>query len=131
MLRQRLLTAILLSPPDAFGQQANHIQLTETVAYVPRSKLGGTGPAFAAGYPSEGEEDVTRPCPIEEELLDDDPDSEWVKELLVTGIGRSKWGKFTYRGRVRAWDGLLSVEKRYDVRWTSPDPLLRREGDAN
>lgn len=106
---------IPLRSSDAFGQQANHIQLTETVVYVPRSKLGGTGTAFMAGYPAEGE-DVSRPCPIEEEALDDEPDSEWVKELLVTGTGRSKWGKFTYRGRVRAWDGLLSVEKRYEVR---------------
>jgi hypothetical protein len=110
-----LLTSAVHAVTDAFGQQANHIQLTESIVYVPRSKLGGTGPAFMAGYPAEGE-DISRPCPVEEVALDDEPDSEWVKELLVTGTGRSKWGKFTYRGRVRAWDGLLSVEKRYEVR---------------
>lgn len=64
--------------------------------------------------------------------MDDEEGSEWVKELLVQGRGRSRWGRFSYRGRVRAWDGLLTMEKRYEVRRiTAALPLSLFLGDTD
>jgi hypothetical protein len=36
-----------------------------------------------------------------------------VVDIIVTGEGHSAWGGFTLRGRVRALDGFLLVQKRY------------------
>ncbi|KAH8926700.1 hypothetical protein BT69DRAFT_1238772 [Atractiella rhizophila] len=34
-------------------------------------------------------------------------------EILLSGTGHSAWGQFILRGRVRSWDGLLSLTKEY------------------
>ncbi|UZJ55030.1 hypothetical protein CBS101457_004350 [Exobasidium rhododendri] len=34
-------------------------------------------------------------------------------EILLSGTGHSAWGRFTLRGRVRSWDGMLTMTKEY------------------
>lgn len=101
---------------NCFGQQGQQLILHEEVVYVPRHALGGTGPALHCGFPADSDEpDLTRPCPYEEEDLPDPEGSDWVKELMIYGTGRSNWGSFRFRGRVRAFDGLLTLLKEYAV----------------
>ncbi|KAG8952156.1 hypothetical protein FRC04_005156 [Tulasnella sp. 424] len=40
-------------------------------------------------------------------------DDERILDTLITGSGHSAWGPFTLRGRVRQWDGLVTVLKDY------------------
>ncbi|KAG8939565.1 hypothetical protein FRC00_013802, partial [Tulasnella sp. 408] len=40
-------------------------------------------------------------------------DEEQILDTLITGSGHSAWGPFTLRGRVRQWDGLVTVLKDY------------------
>lgn len=42
---------------------------------------------------------------------DDDDDAE--SEIVLTGTGHSAWGQFTLTGRVRSWDGLFTILKKY------------------
>lgn len=102
---------------NCFGQQGQQLILREEIVYVPRATLGGTGPALHCGFPLDAETPiVSRPCPFEEEALDDEEGSEWVKEMMIYGSGRSNWGSFKFRGRVRAYDGLITLLKEYAVR---------------
>ncbi|KAG8933634.1 hypothetical protein FRC02_011457 [Tulasnella sp. 418] len=39
--------------------------------------------------------------------------NEQVLDILLTGTGHSAWGSFTLRGRVRPWDGLVTLLKEY------------------
>ena len=34
-------------------------------------------------------------------------------EILLSGTGHSAWGRFILRGRVRSWDGMVSITKEY------------------
>jgi hypothetical protein len=34
-------------------------------------------------------------------------------EILISGTGHSAWGRFILRGRVRSWDGMVSITKEY------------------
>lgn len=34
-------------------------------------------------------------------------------EILLSGTGHSAWGRFILRGRVRTWDGLITITKEY------------------
>lgn len=105
---------------NCFGQQGQQLILREEIVYVPRATLGGTGPALHCGFPLDAETPiVSRPCPFEEEALDDEEGSEWVKEMMIYGSGRSNWGSFKFRGRVRAYDGLITLLKEYAVRFPS------------
>ena len=36
-------------------------------------------------------------------------------EMLLTGTGHSAWGRFLMKGRVRSWDGMVSLVKEYAV----------------
>ena len=36
-------------------------------------------------------------------------------EMLLNGVGHSAWGRFTLKGRVRAWDGMATLVKEYAV----------------
>lgn len=36
-------------------------------------------------------------------------------ELMLLGTGHSAWGEFLLRGRVRLWDGMISLVKEYTV----------------
>lgn len=100
-----------------FGQQAQQIILTERVVRVHRSVLGGTGPLINAGFPLPGSPpDPFTLCYSKEEEDAPEPEgSEYVKELLIDGLGRSGWGDFKCTGRVRAWDGLVTFVKEYVV----------------
>ncbi|KAJ9112621.1 hypothetical protein QFC19_000641 [Naganishia cerealis] len=37
-------------------------------------------------------------------------------ELMLVGTGHSAWGEFLLRGRVRLWDGMVTLVKEYSVR---------------
>lgn len=37
-------------------------------------------------------------------------------EIMLVGTGHSAWGEFIVRGRVRLWDGLITLVKEYSVR---------------
>ncbi|KAG9086100.1 hypothetical protein FS749_003904 [Ceratobasidium sp. UAMH 11750] len=43
-------------------------------------------------------------------------DGEWVETItdtLITGEGHSNWGQFYLRGRIRHWDGMITLVKDY------------------
>ncbi|KAG8701501.1 hypothetical protein FRC09_005332 [Ceratobasidium sp. 395] len=43
-------------------------------------------------------------------------DDEWVETItdtLITGEGHSSWGEFHLRGRIRHWDGMITLVKDY------------------
>ncbi|KAK0541613.1 hypothetical protein OC845_006972, partial [Tilletia horrida] len=56
----------------------------------------GSGAAAAAGGEEHEEEEM-----------------EEVDEVLISGVGHSAWGHFILRGRIRAWDGLVTLVKEY------------------
>ncbi|KAL7416401.1 hypothetical protein BDY24DRAFT_429612 [Mrakia frigida] len=97
------------------GQQAQEIQLSETVVRVPISFLGGSGSTLNAGYPTSNEApDPYAMCySTEEEDLEEEEGSGFAKELLLTGWGRGKWGECRFYGRVRAYDGMITLVKEY------------------
>lgn len=61
------------------------------------------------------ESDSSDESDSESETEPDEP----VLDTLITGSGHSAWGPFTLRGRVRPWDGLVTVLKDYS---SSDDP---------
>ncbi|TIA91768.1 hypothetical protein E3P99_00891 [Wallemia hederae] len=44
---------------------------------------------------------------IQSDTMDED------KEIGLSGLGHSSWGRFTLRGKVRAWDGMFMLCKEY------------------
>lgn len=84
---------------------------------VRKSASGGTGALLFAGFPDG-------PLPPDayelyatetDEWVEEAEDSDWTKELLIEGRGRSAYGDFSLKGRVRAWDGLVYLLKEYPV----------------
>ncbi|KAF8596940.1 hypothetical protein BDV93DRAFT_562807 [Ceratobasidium sp. AG-I] len=57
------------------------------------------------------------PGPYEEpERYQGGGDDEWIETItdtLITGEGHSSWGKFRLRGRIRPWDGMITLVKDY------------------
>ncbi|WAQ86907.1 hypothetical protein PtA15_7A636 [Puccinia triticina] len=53
------------------------------------------------------------PVPIDPVLVEYDPAEEY--ELQIHGAGHSSWGSFKVKGRVRAWDGMVTFLKIYDA----------------
>jgi len=53
------------------------------------------------------------PTPIESILVKYDPSERY--ELQIHGAGHSSWGHFKVKGRVRAWDGMVTFLKIYDT----------------
>lgn len=51
--------------------------------------------------------------PVEPTLVSYDPSERY--ELQIHGDGHSSWGHFQVKGRVRAWDGMLTFLKIYDA----------------
>ncbi|KAF8328231.1 uncharacterized protein EI90DRAFT_2926448, partial [Cantharellus anzutake] len=45
--------------------------------------------------------------------LEDDSEEEDESDIILTGKGHSAWGLFELKGRVRRWDGLISIVKTY------------------
>lgn len=58
-------------------------------------------------YPSFGADELSS---SEAEEFSDDPDK---YEIRIRGTGHSAWGRFTLRGRVRSWDGMIVLKKSY------------------
>jgi hypothetical protein len=44
--------------------------------------------------------------------------------LIVSRQGHSAWGEFLLRGRVRLWDGMVTLVKEYSVRLPELGPIL-------
>ncbi len=106
----------------AFGEQEQEMFLEETVINVRVDQVGGSGSPLLAGFqPSEliNEAWKTQPGTVEErgwELCRDEnaPDRPgWTKEIIITGHGRSAWGEFSVTGRIRSWDGLMTIVVNY------------------
>lgn len=53
------------------------------------------------------------PTPIESIPVKYDPSEQY--ELQIHGAGHSSWGHFKVKGRVRAWDGMVTFLKIYDT----------------
>jgi hypothetical protein len=53
------------------------------------------------------------PAPIDSVLVPYDPSEQY--ELQIHGAGHSSWGHFKVKGRVRAWDGMVTFLKIYDT----------------
>lgn len=106
-----------MASSGTFGQQSQEIILSERFVRVHRSVQGGTGPLINAGFPLPGSPlDPFTLCYSREEEETPEPEgSEFVKEIFVDGTGRSGWGNFKLTGRVRAWDGMISLVKEYVV----------------
>lgn len=96
--------------------------MSERVVRIHRNLAGGSGPLINAGFPLPGSPpDPFTLCYSKEEEEAPEPEgSEFVKELFVDGTGRSGWGNFKLTGRVRAWDGMISLVKDYVVSLFSP-----------
>lgn len=87
----------------------------EKIVRVRRELLGGSGSVLNAGFPEEGDDEHTV-CYAE--LEEEEPEgSAFSKEIWLSGTGRSPWGEFVVRGRVRAWDGMILMTKSYKVRF--------------
>ena len=106
----------------AFGEQEQEMFLQEIVISVRMDQVGGTGSPLLAGFqPSELIDEAwqKQPGTAEErgwEFCHDEnaPDRPgWTKELMISGHGRSAWGEFSVNGRVRSWDGLMTIVVNY------------------
>jgi hypothetical protein len=106
----------------AFGEQEQEMFLQEIVINMRLDQVGGKGSPLLAGFqPSEliNEAWKKQPGTAEEcgwEVCYDEngPDRPgWTKELMITGHGRSAWGEFSINGRVRSWDGLMTIVVNY------------------
>lgn len=102
----------------AFGFGEQEWTLEESVINVKIDKVGGDGPSLAAGFLLDEEGNELEMDPSEdaetrgwEPCLDEHaPDRPgWTKEILVSGRGHSYEGEFIVKGRVRSWDGLLTL----------------------
>ncbi|PWN35917.1 uncharacterized protein FA14DRAFT_146006 [Meira miltonrushii] len=59
-------------------------------------------------YPSFGHDE---PASSSDESMEDKQNDKY--EILISGTGHSAWGRFILRGRVRSWDGMVSITKEY------------------
>ena len=60
------------------------------------------------GYELVPEEEI-------QQVLGEDGGEEAGVEMLITGVGHSAWGRFILKGRIRTWDGMISLVKEYAV----------------
>ncbi|CAD6965358.1 unnamed protein product [Tilletia laevis] len=102
-----------------YGEQAQVWKLEEKVVKVRRSKaelergrsswrggwVEGFGLEEGVEEEHEGEVGGTQD--------EDDDETEEVEEIAISGVGHSAWGHFVLKGRVRSWDGLVSLVKEY------------------
>jgi hypothetical protein len=119
-----------------FGEQAQVWKLREHVVKVEQGQYaGGKGSMLNAGFlDSDPEPDrmvslsvdeVTRMCESAKKGdeatgtmtrlsgVDKDATEPDRYEILVSGEGHSAWGRFILRGRIRTWDGLVTLAKEY------------------
>ncbi|KAG8994385.1 hypothetical protein FRB90_000446, partial [Tulasnella sp. 427] len=76
-----------------YKQSSRSIELSSPTMSI--GEMNGRSPETSYNNHNESEED--------DRILD----------TLITGSGHSAWGPFTLRGRVRQWDGLVTVLKDY------------------
>lgn len=107
-----------------YGTEAQEWHIQERVINVKIDKVGGDGSMLTAGYRTDmspedeqyeaslsAEERGWEPC-----LDEGAPDRPgWTKEILLSGVGRSAWGDLKLIGRVRAWDGLVTIYADYGI----------------
>jgi hypothetical protein len=122
MYRQILAGHIRGVYTGTFAEQAIEMDVKETVVRVRKEDLGGKGSMLCAGFDDEedGEAEIKK---IKEGYgnevirdLEQAADEEgWTKEILLSGRARTSWGWATVRGRVRSWDGLVTLAIAYSV----------------
>nr|ODN87764.1 hypothetical protein L204_06431 [Cryptococcus depauperatus CBS 7855] len=109
-----------------FAEQEVEMELKETLVKVKKDQVGGDGQLLHAGF--EDMEDMDEAVKFTAQgyghrlAQDNEEDEEgWTKEILITGTGRTCWGRARIRGRVRTWDGLINMALAYDsdpsARW--------------
>lgn len=106
----------------SIGDEEQEFYLEESVINVKIDRVGGDGPALAAGFKVDMDDDELledqqmdvdqrgwEPC-----LDENEPDKPgWTKEIILSGKGRSGWGPCNIYGRVRGWDGLITWRTDY------------------
>lgn len=109
----------------AYGHQDCEWIISESVINVKYDRLGGTGSFLSAGFRTDQTaEEATaeaRLSPDErgwEPCVDENaPDKPgWTKEILLTGQARHSWGTSEIYGRVRMWDGLVTMRQDFGHR---------------
>jgi hypothetical protein len=128
MYRQILAGHIRGVYTGTFAEQAIEMDIKETVVRVRMEDLGGKGSMLCAGFDDkeDGEAEIKW---VQEGYgnevirdLEQAADEEgWTKEILLSGRARTSWGWATVRGRVRSWDGLVTLAIAYSV---SPVPVF-------
>lgn len=105
-----------------FAQHAVELDLHETVIRIRAEDVGGKGSLLNCGFADEETEE-------EQALIKDGYGHQvltgdaiyareapgWTKEILLSGGCRSAWGWSRIRGRVRAWDGLVTLSIGHSV----------------
>ena len=107
-----------------YGQEMQEWRLEERVINVKIDKVGGDGPMLNAGFRlglTAEDEEYEASLSVEErgwepctdESAPDRPG--WTKEILISGTGLSAWGEVKIQGRVRAWDGLVTIHTDFGI----------------
>lgn len=106
-----------------FSQHAVELELVETVIRIREEEAGGHGSVLYAGYSpdedTEEEQAYIRRGYGHQVLTGDDiyarEEPGWTKEILLSGGVRHSWGWSRVRGRIRAWDGLMTLTVGHSV----------------
>jgi len=110
--RSMLVGRVASAYEGAVSDQLQVWRLEEHVVRLEDGKVeGGTGPIFDGGFEPDWK------LANEERLLlpGEEPEADARYEILITGRGHSAWGSFCLRGRVRSWDGMITLRKLYDA----------------
>jgi hypothetical protein len=108
----------------AYGEELQDWRLEERVINVKVQQVGGDGPMLNAGFRTgltAEDEEYEASLSVEERgwepCLDENaPDRPgWTKEILISGTGLSQWGEVKIQGRVRAWDGLITLHTDFGI----------------
>lgn len=99
-----------------FVKHAVELDIKETVIRVRHEDVGGKGSILNCGFADEEteEEQAQILAGYGHEVLTGDAvyahePPGWTKEILLSGMCRSGWGWSRLRGRIRAWDGLVTL----------------------
>jgi hypothetical protein len=106
-----------------YGEEVLDWTLEERVINVKVDQVGGDGSMMTAGYKKHDSEDDEYEAGLSvdergwEPCLDENaPDRPgWTKEILLSGTGKSSWGETKLQGRVRAWDGLVTIHLDFGI----------------
>lgn len=118
-----------------FGQEEQEWDLVEHVIHVRSDLVGTVSPSTVedeAGLYPVRERGRAYKALVEqrgwEPCLDDDSTTSsssdqppppkypgWTQEILLTGTGRTAWGEARLEGRVRGWDGLMTIQVDFGI----------------